>query len=127
MECAVVTTKPMIRVAGFGMRAGAGPDSLRAALTMAGDGNLTALATIAERAAGLQPLADALALPLRIVPVQGVVTPTQSTRVQARFGTGSVAEAAALAGAGKGARLVVLRVSSGDGMATCAVAEGEGL
>ena len=117
----------MIRVAGFGMRAGAGPDSLRAALTMAGDGNLTALATIAERAAGLQPLADALALPLRIVPVQGVVTPTQSTRVQARFGTGSVAEAAALAGAGRGARLVVLRVSSGDGMATCAVAEGEGL
>ncbi len=122
-----MTTKPMIRVAGFGMRAGAGPDSLRAALAMAGDGNLTALATIAERAAGLQPLADALALPLRIVPVQGVVTPTQSTRVQARFGTGSVAEAAALAGAGKGARLVVLRVSSGDGMATCAVAEGEGL
>ena len=122
-----MTTKPMIRVAGFGMRAGAGPDSLHAALTLAGAGPLTALATIAERAAGLQPLADAMALPLRIVPVQGVVTPTQSKRVQARFGTGSVAEAAALAGAGKGARLVVLRVTSGDGMATCAVAEGDGL
>ena len=74
----------------------------------------------------LRPFAQALGLPLHLVPVQGVATPTQSGRVQLQFQTGSVAEAAALTAAGRGARLVVLRVTSPDGMATCAVAEGEG-
>jgi cobalt-precorrin 5A hydrolase len=120
-------TKPAkIRVAGFGMRSGAGLVSLRAALDMVSGEPVSGLATIPERAEFLRPLADQLGLPLRIVPVTGVVTPTQSTRVQSRFGTGSVAEAAALVAAGKGARLVVKRVTSADGMATCAVAEGEG-
>jgi len=45
-----------------------------------------------------------------------------SPRVAALFGVGSVAEAAALAGAGAGARLVVPRQSK-DGV-TCAIAKG---
>ncbi len=114
------------RVAGFGLRAGAGLASLRAALDLAACGPLSAIATIPERADTLRPLAEELGLPLRIVRVQGVVTPTQSTRVQARFGTGSIAEAAALVAAGRGAVVVVKRVASADGMATCAVAEGDG-
>jgi cobalt-precorrin 5A hydrolase len=121
--------KPL--VAGFGMRAGSGPESLHAALTLAqmqiASRPLTALATIAERAEGLRALADIMNLPLRIVAVSGVQTPTQSARVRAGFGTGSVAEAAALTAAGPNARLVVLRVTSPDGMATCALAEGEGI
>ncbi len=116
----------MIRIAGFGARPGASPDSLRAALDLAGARGITAFATIAPRADVLRPFAQALGLPLHLVPVQGVATPTQSGRVQLQFQTGSVAEAAALTAAGRGARLVVLRVTSPDGMATCAVAEGEG-
>jgi cobalt-precorrin 5A hydrolase len=48
---------------------------------------------------------------------------TQSARVRERFGTGSVAEASALAAAGPGARLLGPRVISGDGLATAAIAE----
>ncbi len=118
-----IPSKP--RVAGFGMRAGAGLDSLRRALELAAGGPISGLATIAERADALRPLADEMGLPLRIVPVGGIVTPTQSMRVQARFATGSVAEASALVGAGRGARLIIKRVATADGMATCAIAEGE--
>ena len=45
---------------------------------------------------------------------------THSPRVQAKFGIGSVAEAAALAGAGEGARLIVRKFSA-DGV-SCAAA-----
>ena len=120
-------TKPRSRVAGIGMRSGAGLESLRAALELASGGAITALATIEARANALRPLAAELGLPMRVVPVAGVVTPTQSSRVQARFGTGSVAEAAALVAAGPGAMLLVKRVKSTDGMVTCAVAEGDGI
>ena len=51
-----------------------------------------------------------------------ITTPTQSAPSIARFGIGSVAEAAALAGAGPGASLIVPRVAR-DGV-TCAVARG---
>lgn len=108
------------------MRAGVGIDSLRQALALTGV-QVTALATIAERAAALQPLATELGLPLRIVDATGIVTPTQSARVQARFATGSVAEATALVAAGPKARITVLRVATADGMATCAVAVAEGV
>ena len=49
---------------------------------------------------------------------------TQSAKVAERFGTGSVAEAAALAAAGPGAQLLGPRVVSGDGLATAAIAIG---
>ncbi len=116
----------MRRVAGFGARAGASLDSLRAALDATGTSGITGLATVASRADALRPLAKALGLPLQVVAVEGVATPSQSPRVQAAFQTGSVAEAAALTAAGPGAQLVVLRVTSPDGMATCAVAIGKG-
>lgn len=50
---------------------------------------------------------------------KGVVTP--SAQAQNMFGVAAVAEAAALAGAGPGARLVVARIAGGG--ATCALAE----
>lgn len=116
----------MIRVAGFGARAGASLDSLRAAYGATGASGITALATIQARADLVRPLAAELGLPLQVVAVAGVATPTRSARVQASFQTGSVAEAAALIAAGPGAQLAVLRVSAPDGMATCAVAIGKG-
>ena len=45
---------------------------------------------------------------------------TLSKRAKSLFGVGSVAEAAALAGAGPGARLIVLRMAANG--ATCAIA-----
>lgn len=55
-----------------------------------------------------------------------VLTQTQSPRVLDRFGTGSLAEAAALVAAGPDATLIVARVVSKDGMATAAIAEMKG-
>jgi len=56
----------------------------------------------------------------------GIATLTKSEFVKARFGTGSVAEAAALAAAGRHARLISTRTVSQDRTATAAIAEGEG-
>jgi cobalt-precorrin 5A hydrolase len=44
--------------------------------------------------------------------------------VAERYGTGSLAEAAALAAVGENAHLLDRRVTSTDGMATAAIAEG---
>ena len=49
---------------------------------------------------------------------------TQSDKVAEHFGTGSVAEAAALAAAGAGARLLGPRAVSADATAVAAIAEG---
>jgi cobalt-precorrin 5A hydrolase len=57
--------------------------------------------------------------------VAGVVTPSQSARVQALFGTGSLAEAAALVAAGPNARLLAAKTTSPCGRATCAIAISE--
>jgi len=118
---------PMI-VAGFGFRSGATLAALQDALARAGgpDG-VTHLATLAAKAPGLQPLGLALGLPVVALPpeaLRGEVTPTRSDRVVDLFGTGSVAEAAALAAAGPGARLRGARSVSADGTATAAIAEG---
>lgn len=116
-----------MRVAGIGFRGAATVASLRDAVARAG-GGAEALATAADKAEA--PVAQMLAAELG-VPLRGLtrdelaaqVTPTQSARVAERFGTGSVAEAAALAAAGPGARLLGARVVSGDGLATAAIAE----
>jgi len=120
-----------MRVAGLGFR-GAAPlaaltEALEAALDVAGPG-LDALATLPHKADApvLRALAAQTGLPVRAVGVAGVQTATRSSRIAAQFGTGSVAEAAALAAAGPGARLVAGRVVSADGMATAAIAEGTG-
>lgn len=118
-------------VAGFGFRASANVDSLRSAYEQAAGGvKVTALATAENkaRAAGLQALAEALALPVMMIPaaaLEQMHTPTQSPRVMQKYATGSLAEAAALAGAGPGARLVSPRHISADRLATCAIAIGD--
>jgi cobalt-precorrin 5A hydrolase len=117
-------------VAGFGFRSGATLAALKDALTRAGgpDG-VTHLATLAAKSEGLAPLARALALPLISVEPEALrvqETLTRSNRVMTRFDTGSVAEAAALAAAGPGARLRGPRAVSADGTATAAIAEAQG-
>ncbi len=132
-------------VAGLGFRAGASADDLQAALDAAlaaapGAGStgrgadkhvLDALATAAQkaRAPALTELAEALGLPViaiapEVLAAQDV--PSHSPRVAARFGAGSLAEAAALAGAGTGARLWAPRAVAPGGRAVAAIAEGEG-
>lgn len=116
-----------MRVAGLGFRGAATFESLNDALERAG-GAVDALAT-AEIKAG-QPAVRILAKALRL-PLHGIsraalasqVTLTHSARVEQKFGTGSVAEAAAMAAAGPGARLLGPRVVSADGLATAAIAE----
>ena len=118
-------------VAGFGFRSGATLDSLASALAALGEaGDPAVIATAADKAetALFKGFAERLGLP--VLPIsakllQDQATGTQSAPSQAARGTGSVAEAAALAGAGKGAILIAARVVSDDRMATCALASGE--
>lgn len=114
-------------VAGFGFRAGATLAALQDALARAGGPlGVTHLATLAAKAEALGPLAQALDLPvvaLDAKALQGVTTLTRSERVEAMFGTGSIAEAVAQAAAGHGARLRGPRAVSADGTATAAIAE----
>ncbi len=119
-----------MRVAGLGFREAASVASLRDALAAAGGTEgVVALATADEKtgALSLQELAVELALPIRGVTPAALAaaeTQTRSDRVAARFGAGSVAEAAALVAAGPAARLLGPRAVSRDGMATAAIAEG---
>lgn len=79
--------------------------------------------------AGLVGAAQALNLPLEFLSadalreVEGKVA-TPSRQAKAALGVASVSEAAALAGAGPGARLIAPRMI-GDGV-TCAIAQGSG-
>ncbi|MEH6774853.1 MAG: cobalamin biosynthesis protein [Cereibacter changlensis] len=112
-----------MRVAGIGFNSRATGASIRDALAQAGGAE--ALATAETKAAALRGLAPGL-------PVRGIAPDdlarqpvlTRSARVAALHGTGSLAEAAALAAAGPGARLLGPRVTSADGRATAAIAEG---
>lgn len=115
-------------VAGLGFRKDASVDSLRNALRAAGGHAAQALATAEDkaRAPQIRALAAELALPLHAIPraaLQNQTTLTKSARVQSLYGTGSLAEAAALAAAGPGAQLLGPRVTSHDGKATAALAE----
>jgi cobalt-precorrin 5A hydrolase len=118
-----------MRAAGFGFRKGVQLACLRDLLAAAeaAGGRAAALAALPAKAAdaGLRALADERGLPLLAVPVSGIATPTHSARIAALHGTGSVAEAAALAAAGPGARITVARIVAPDGTATCAIAETE--
>lgn len=117
--------------AGFGFRRGATVESLADALDRAGGaGTADLLATARDKASApaFQALARRLGLPVRGVDA-GVLaaqhTPTRSAASLAARRTGSLAEAAALAAAGPGARLAAPRALSDDGMATCALAWGD--
>lgn len=116
-----------MRVAGFGFRAEASEASLHDAYARAG-GGAGALATVAEKAlapafAGFAKATGLGVLVVSAEDIAGTQTLTRSGRVAERFGAGSLAEAAALAAAGPGARLLGPRAVSGDGMATAAIAE----
>ncbi|HXT09792.1 MAG TPA: cobalamin biosynthesis protein [Roseiarcus sp.] len=119
----------MSAMVGIGCRAGA---SAAAIARRIGEARARAGVEIAalHTAAGVgaPALAEAaarLGLPLHrhdaaaLARVAGRVV-SHSARVEARFGVGSVAEAAALAGAGEGAKLIVAKFSA-EGV-SCAVA-----
>ena len=116
-------------VAGFGFRTGATVESLQLALEGARHGRLTIthLASPQDKLPLLEALATELGLSvIGVVPdvLTAIVTPTRSIASLAERGVGSVSEAAALAAAGPGARLIVHRCISSDRMATCAIAQG---
>lgn len=121
-----------MKVAGLGFRQDVTLVSLREALLAAGGcGGLAALATVSDKAGAepLKQLARECGVPIKAIPANvlaSVDTPTQSKLVTKKFGTGSVAEAAALAAAGPGARLIATRAVSQDRTATAAIAEGDG-
>ncbi|MEO0762475.1 MAG: cobalamin biosynthesis protein [Pseudomonadota bacterium] len=118
-------------VAGFGFRGGATVASLADALDRAWPcGAVTLLSTVEDKAQRptFLSFAETRALPIQPITKDDLaaqVTLTQSSAAKAARGVGSVAEAAALAAAGPSARLLGPRVVSGDGMATCALAEGQ--
>ncbi|MHA7876316.1 cobalamin biosynthesis protein [Roseivivax sp.] len=120
-------------VAGFGFRAGASAASLADAFEKAGGAARAQVLATAEdkaRAPAFAAFAREVGLPARGVDSAALArqqTATQSPAARAARGTGSLAEAAALAAAGPGARLIGPRVISGDRMATCALAMGETL
>lgn len=121
-----------MRMIGIGFRAAATQDSLQDALAQVlavSETPIDAVVTEAAKAREqvFRDFAQALGVPglgVTQSDLSQMITPTQSQRIQDRFGTGSLAEAAALAAAGPSARLVVRRVTSTDGMATAALAEG---
>jgi len=121
-----------MKVAGLGFKRDVTLASLREVLVSAGGcEGLAFVATVSDRVetAALKVLAGELNVPVKAIPADvlaGIVTPTQSKLVKEKFGTGSVAEAAALAAAGRHARLISTRVVSKDRTATAAIAEGDG-
>ncbi len=114
-----------MRVAGFGYRADATLNALLDAYARAGSAN--ALATATDKDTPLaRSFAHATGLPLILIaPATIAVQPAAlSPHAPTRYGGRSLAEAAALAGAGPRAQLVMHRVASSDGMATVAIAQG---
>ncbi|MEO1193987.1 MAG: cobalamin biosynthesis protein [Pseudomonadota bacterium] len=118
-------------VAGFGFRRAATVESLSDALQQTGAaGTVAALATASDKArsAAFCRFAETISLPVHAVDADSLARQETITRSQASLtarGTGSLAEAAALAAAGQGARLLGPRVVSRDGLATCALAKGQ--
>ena len=114
-------------VAGFGFRAAAHGASFRDALARAANGRCPdGFAAPADKAAALAAALGQPVIPVAPEALALAETLTRSARVTALRGTGSVAEAAALAAAGRGARLLGPRAVSADRLATCALAEGPG-
>jgi cobalt-precorrin 5A hydrolase len=122
-------------VAGIGFRSGVGADEIVGLVMRALDAAaldraaLAGLATADDKAgeAGFCAAADRLAIRVLAVPRTALASAapqcrTSSARSLRLFGVSSLAEAAALAGAGLPARLVLPRIASPK--ATCALAEG---
>jgi len=112
-------------VAGIGCRRGVDAAEVLAAVTAARAAHavagLDALATVKRDEPALAEAAERLALPLLIVAAgDDARLLTQSAASRAVTGTGSASEAAALAAAGPGARLLGPRLAVGR--VTCAIA-----
>ncbi|USI72550.1 cobalamin biosynthesis protein [Sphingomonas morindae] len=119
-------------VAGLGWTGAIDARALAAALAgaraLGGGVRPDRLAVPADRAEALAPVAAMLGVAVVAVPaaaLRAIATPSWSAACQAARGVGSVAEAAALAAAGPGARLIVPRLISPDRRATCALAQGD--
>ena len=104
---------------------------IESALSRVERDQIAGLFTIAEKVneVGLHEAAARLSLPLMFLPESSVKnvackTETRSERVVQLFGLPSVAETAALAGAGDGATLILPRISEGG--VTCANAQSGG-
>jgi cobalt-precorrin 5A hydrolase len=123
-------------VAGVGCRKGASADDIGAviadALARAGFApralDLIAAPELKRDEHGLAAVAAALGVPLVLIAkadlkAAGTRAETRSERVLALMGIPSVAEAAALAGGGLSARLILPRIAVGS--ATCALAVSE--
>ena len=116
---------------GLGCRKGVSGEVIaslvREALARIGQTGAAALFTVEGKRheAGLAQAAQALAMPLHFLPQEALAAvageaQTRSPRVEALFGVPSVAETAALAGAGPGAVLILPRMARDN--ATCAIA-----
>ena len=116
---------------GLGCRKGVSGEVIaslvREALARIEQTGAAALFTVdAKRAeAGMAQAAQALAMPLHYLPLEALEAVadkalTRSPRVEALFGVPSVAETAALVGAGPGAVLILPRIARDN--ATCAIA-----
>jgi cobalt-precorrin 5A hydrolase len=127
------TMSPKIAI-GVGCRYGCPAELIEAvvrqALGRAPAAERLGLFTIADKRGetGLTEAADSLGLDLIILPREALreKTPfvqTRSIRTESLFGVPSVAEAAALAGAGPGSVLILARIAN-EG-ATCAVARSQ--
>jgi cobalt-precorrin 5A hydrolase len=123
--------KQTMSVAGFGFRGAATAESLRSALKIAlaqsdRSNPLIALATAWDKAAAPAFLQFAAECGLPVLAVsadQLLLQEAQaSAQVPARYGHRSLAESAALAGAGSGAHMLVPRCVSADHLATAAIA-----
>jgi cobalt-precorrin 5A hydrolase len=121
-----------MKVAGLGFKTDVTLAALREALLAAGGAKgLAAVATVSDKAeiAAFKLLAGEFNVPIKAISADaltGIATPTRSKLIKEKFGTGSVAEAVALAAAGREARLISTRVVSQDRTATAAIAEGDG-
>ncbi len=124
-------------VAGIGCRHGATQQDILDVLELAAAqravavADIAVLATISEkvREPGLTAAASALDKPLRGLPLEALAAAaphvaTSSPRVMSAMGVPSIAEAAALAAAGRDARLLGPRAATR--VATCALATNEG-
>jgi cobalt-precorrin 5A hydrolase len=121
-------------VAGIGCRKGASPAEIEAVITAAleragfAQDKLGAIAAPADKGeeAGMAAVALLYGLPLLFVPMPDLEAAaarceTRSVRALVHKGVPSVAEAAALAGGGPDAKLLLPRIAVGP--ATCALAE----
>ncbi len=120
---------------GIGCKSGVNADEVIAlvedGLSRVENETIAGLFTVASKSheSGLAQAATSLSLPLLFLPETALKssasrTETRSERVVALFGVPSIAETAALVGAGEGSTLIVPRISRGG--VTCAIAKSAG-